>query len=269
MSKNSAVNLVISDGPNIPTVQVPSVDGTAARAGRSSSSRRPTSRYTVKYTTSNTAERHGAQPEPGRRRQGQGERAGRPDGVGHPDLGVGAERARASRPQRRLTALAAPASPSGARRAPAPASSRRARLGAEPGGRGQCAAQHAREPGHLDRPCASVPSVVGQTAARRRIAITGAGLVANTTFDTSCANNAQPGNVDSQNPRPAPRSATAAPSTSRSASPTTTTTSSSSTTTTHDVDEWQSAIATAAKRRGRPAATTPQARGGRRRLLRR
>jgi beta-lactam-binding protein with PASTA domain len=50
--------------------------------------------------------------------------------------------------------------------------------------------------------CAAVPSVVGQSQSAATSAITGAGLVANTTFDTSCPNGAQPGNVDSQNPSP-------------------------------------------------------------------
>jgi serine/threonine-protein kinase len=48
--------------------------------------------------------------------------------------------------------------------------------------------------------CVSVPGVIGQTANSAQNAITGAGLVPNTTFDTSCANGAQPGNVDNQNP---------------------------------------------------------------------
>ena len=48
--------------------------------------------------------------------------------------------------------------------------------------------------------CVSVPGVVGQSQSAATSAITGAGLVANTTFDTSCPNGAQPGNVDSQTP---------------------------------------------------------------------
>ncbi len=48
--------------------------------------------------------------------------------------------------------------------------------------------------------CVSVPGVIGQAANAAQNAITAAGLVANTTFDTSCANGAQPGNVDNQNP---------------------------------------------------------------------
>jgi serine/threonine-protein kinase len=50
--------------------------------------------------------------------------------------------------------------------------------------------------------CISVPGVVGQSQNAATSAITGAGLVANTTFDTGCPNGAQPGNVDSQSPAP-------------------------------------------------------------------
>jgi beta-lactam-binding protein with PASTA domain/tRNA A-37 threonylcarbamoyl transferase component Bud32 len=48
--------------------------------------------------------------------------------------------------------------------------------------------------------CVSVPGVVGQSQSAATSAITGAGLVANTTFDTACPGGAQPGNVDSQTP---------------------------------------------------------------------
>ncbi|MGA2930913.1 MAG: Stk1 family PASTA domain-containing Ser/Thr kinase [Acidimicrobiales bacterium] len=48
--------------------------------------------------------------------------------------------------------------------------------------------------------CATVPGVVGQSVGAAQTAISGAGLVANTTYDTTCANGAQPGNVDSQTP---------------------------------------------------------------------
>jgi beta-lactam-binding protein with PASTA domain len=49
-------------------------------------------------------------------------------------------------------------------------------------------------------PCATVPNVIGQTASSAQNQISNAGLTANTTVDTTCANNAQPGNVDSQTP---------------------------------------------------------------------
>jgi serine/threonine protein kinase len=48
--------------------------------------------------------------------------------------------------------------------------------------------------------CVSAPGVVGQSQSAATSAITGAGLVANTTFDSACPNGAQPGNVDSQSP---------------------------------------------------------------------
>jgi serine/threonine-protein kinase len=48
--------------------------------------------------------------------------------------------------------------------------------------------------------CVSVPGVVGQSQAAATSAISGAGLVANTTFDTGCPGGALPGNVDSQSP---------------------------------------------------------------------
>ncbi len=50
--------------------------------------------------------------------------------------------------------------------------------------------------------CVSVPGVVGQTQAAATSAITGVGLVANVTFDSGCAGGAQAGNVDSQSPAP-------------------------------------------------------------------
>jgi len=49
-------------------------------------------------------------------------------------------------------------------------------------------------------PCISVPGVVGQSASAAQSAITGAGLVANQTTDSTCPNGATSGNVDSQSP---------------------------------------------------------------------
>jgi len=48
--------------------------------------------------------------------------------------------------------------------------------------------------------CVTAPGVVGQSQSAASAAITAAGLVANTTFDSTCSNGAQPGNVDSQSP---------------------------------------------------------------------
>jgi serine/threonine-protein kinase len=49
-------------------------------------------------------------------------------------------------------------------------------------------------------PCATVPSVIGQTQSQAQAAITNADLTSATTFDVACANNAAPGTVDNQNP---------------------------------------------------------------------
>jgi eukaryotic-like serine/threonine-protein kinase len=48
--------------------------------------------------------------------------------------------------------------------------------------------------------CATVPGVVGQGAGAAQQAISAAGLVANTTFDTSCPGGASTNTVDAQNP---------------------------------------------------------------------
>ena len=48
--------------------------------------------------------------------------------------------------------------------------------------------------------CVTVPGVVGQSATAAAAAISGAGLVANTTTDTACANGATAGTVDNQSP---------------------------------------------------------------------
>ncbi len=50
--------------------------------------------------------------------------------------------------------------------------------------------------------CVSVPGVVGQSQATATSVISSAGLVANTTFDTACPGGAQAGNVDNQSPAP-------------------------------------------------------------------
>jgi serine/threonine-protein kinase len=49
-------------------------------------------------------------------------------------------------------------------------------------------------------PCSTVPNVIGQTAAQAQSNITSAGLNPSTTFDTGCPNNATPGTVDNQSP---------------------------------------------------------------------
>jgi serine/threonine-protein kinase len=82
--------------------------------------------------------------------------------------------------------------------------------------------------------CVPVPGVVGQSQGSATSAISGAGLIANTTFDAACPGGAQPGNVDSQSPAANAQvtgGSTVTISVCQAATTTTTTTPSSTTTT--------------------------------------
>jgi serine/threonine-protein kinase len=84
-------------------------------------------------------------------------------------------------------------------------------------------------------PCATVPNVIGQSQSQAQASISNAGLASTTSFDTTCANNAPPGTVDSQNPTAGnqlPSGSTVAISVCQNAQTTTTTTTSSTTGTT-------------------------------------
>ena len=100
MAKNSAVDLVVSGGPNIPTVEVPTVTGKqltqaiallqAANLG-----------YTVHNVTSNQPVGTVLSQDPAGGHQDPRDAQGDPDGLGHAELGLGAERDRAvARPRR-------------------------------------------------------------------------------------------------------------------------------------------------------------------------
>jgi beta-lactam-binding protein with PASTA domain len=80
--------------------------------------------------------------------------------------------------------------------------------------------------------CVTVPGVVGQDANSAQNQITNSGLNANTTFDTTCPNNAQPGNVDNQSPSGGAQVASGGTVNISVCQPTTTTTGSSTTTST-------------------------------------
>jgi eukaryotic-like serine/threonine-protein kinase len=83
--------------------------------------------------------------------------------------------------------------------------------------------------------CATVPGVVGQDAGSAQAAIAAAGLVANTTFDTSCPGGATTNIVDGQNPGAGAQVATGSTvtiSVCQSTPPTSSSTTSTSTTTT-------------------------------------
>jgi len=198
VSKNSAVNLVVSGGPNIPTVQVPTVTGKqltqaiamlqAANLG-----------YTIHNVTSNQSVGTVLSQDPaGGTKTLETHKvtltvSGTQSTVAVPSV-VGQSPARAGSilTQANLTVgsqtTACSSQPNGVVSAQSPSSG---------------ANVPPNTPVNLvvsTGNCVSVPGVVGQSQSSATSAITGAGLVANTTFDTTCAGGAQPGNVDSQTP---------------------------------------------------------------------
>jgi beta-lactam-binding protein with PASTA domain len=198
VSKNSAVNLVVSGGPNIPTVQVPTVTGKqltqaiallqAANLG-----------YTVHDVTSNQPVGTVLNQDPaGGTKTLETHKvaltvSGTQSTVSVPSV-VGQSPARAGSilTQANLTVgsqtTACSNQPNGVVSSQSPASG----ANVQP----NTSVNLVVSTGN----CVSVPGVVGQSQSAATSAITGAGLVANTTFDTTCGGGAQPGNVDSQTP---------------------------------------------------------------------
>jgi serine/threonine-protein kinase len=198
VSKNSSVHLIVSAGPNIPTVQVPAVTNEQLSAAiQKLTASNPPLTYKVKYAPSN-----------------------QPNGwVLSQDPAAGAT-IKANIPiTLTVSNQTAVSVPSVLGQSPAAAGASLARAGLNIGSTSQgCPAAYqsgtvaAQNPGGganaqpnssvnlVISNCVMVPGVVGQDANSAQNQISNAGLTANTTFDTSCPNNAQPGNVDSQNP---------------------------------------------------------------------
>jgi serine/threonine-protein kinase len=198
VSKNSAVNLVVSGGPNIPTVQVPSVTGKqltqaiamlqAANLG-----------YTIHNVTSNQSVGTVLSQDPAGGTKtlethkvtltvsGTQIMVSVPSVVGQSPARAGSILTQANLSVGSQT-TACSSQPNGVVSAQSP---------------GSGANVPPNTPVNLvvsTGNCIPVPGVVGQSQSAATSAITGAGLVANTTFDTTCAGGAQPGNVDSQTP---------------------------------------------------------------------
>ena len=198
VAKNSAVNLVVSGGPNIPVVEVPSVTGKqltqaiqllqAANLG-----------YTVHNVTSDQSVGTVLSQDPA---AGTRIRATRkvvltvssmqtsvsvPPVVGQTPASAGGILTQAGLKVGSQT-TACSSQPNGLVAAQNPGAG-----STEPPG---TAVNLVVSSGS----CISVPGVVGQSQGAASSAITGAGLVANATFDTGCPNGAQPGTVDSQSP---------------------------------------------------------------------
>jgi serine/threonine-protein kinase len=198
VAKNSAVNLVVSGGPTIPTVAVPEVTGkqlTQAIVALEGASLG----YTVHNVTSN---------------QPVGTVLSQDPTAGTKILATRKVVLTVSSSQSSVTV------PSVVGQSPARAGSILQQAGLTVGSQSTaCSGQpngvvSAQNPGsgatvQPNTPvnlvvstgsCVPVPGVVGQSQAAATSAITGAGLVANTTFDTGCPGGASPGNVDSQSP---------------------------------------------------------------------
>jgi serine/threonine-protein kinase len=198
VSKNSAVKLVVSGGPNIPTVVVPSVTGqqlTQAIALLQGDNLG----YTVHNVTSNQPVGTVLSQDPaGGTKILETHKvtltvSGTQSSVSVPSvIGQSPANAGGILTQHGLRvgsqSTACSSQPSGLVSAQSP---------------GPGASEPPNTPVNLvvsSGSCVSVPGVVGQTQAAATSAITGAGLVANATFDTACAGGAQAGNVDSQSP---------------------------------------------------------------------
>jgi len=199
VAKNSAVSLVVSDGPNVPTVTVPSVKGEQLTPATQFITAAGLS-YTVRYVTSN-----------------------QPIGTVLAQDPAGGSKVKAT-VKVVLTVSGTQTSvsvPSVLGQSPASAGATLRGAGLNVGSQtNACSSAYStglvssQSPGAganvqpnasvnivvSSGSCVSVPGVVGQSQSAAQSAISGAGLVANTTFDTTCANGAAPGNVDNQSP---------------------------------------------------------------------
>jgi eukaryotic-like serine/threonine-protein kinase len=254
VSKNSAVRLVISDGPNIPVVQVPSVTGEQLAPAIQKLTAANLS-YTVKYVTSN-----------------------QPIGTVLSQSPTGGSRVAAT-VKVQLTVSGTQSSvsvPSVLGQSPSSAGSTLKADGLNVGAQtSSCSSEYssglvsAQNPGAganvppnttvnlvvSSGSCVTVPPVVGQSATSAQSAITGAGLVPNTTFDTACANGAMPGNVDSQNPAPSAQVASGSTvniSVCQSATTTTTTTTTPTTSSTTSTTSTTFSTTSTSQRSGGP-----------------
>jgi serine/threonine-protein kinase len=229
VSRNSAVNLVVSDGPNIPTVQVPLVTNEQlATAIQKLTAANLT--YSVKDVSSNQPVGWVLSQNPAAGAKikanvpvvltvsGTQTQVSVPSVLGQSPSAAGASLARAGLNVGSQTSGCPAAYQNGTVASQSPGAS----ANVQPNSSVNLVISN----------CVAVPGVVGQSASSAQDAITNAGLVANTTFDTTCTGNAQPGNVDSQTPSAGSQVASGGTIDISVCQSTTTTTNASSTTTT-------------------------------------
>ena len=200
VAKNSAVNLVVSDGPNIPTVQVPNVVGTQlAPAIQALTAANLTYRVTYNNNSTQSVGTVLSQDPAG----GSSVKAnvpvvltvsGNQVSVSVPDVVGQSPAAAGSLLSQKGLNVGSQSSACSSQVGSGLVSSQ------SPAPNATVQPNSAVNLVISNGPCAIVPNVVGQSAASAQNQITGAGLVANTTFDVGCPGNAQPGNVDGQSP---------------------------------------------------------------------
>jgi serine/threonine protein kinase len=197
VSRNSAVNLVISDGPNIPTVQVPTVTNEQlAPAIQKLTAANLT--YSVKYINSNQPVGFVISQNPA---GGTSIKANVPVvlTVSGTQTAVPVPSVIGQSPASAGSILAQKGLNVGSQSQGCPAASPSGTVAAQSPGAGQSVAPNSSVNLVISN-CVQVPGVIGQSSSSAQNAITNAGLVPNTTFDSGCANNAQDGNVDGQDP---------------------------------------------------------------------
>ncbi len=197
VSKNSAVNLVVSDGPNIPTVAVPNVQNDQLTTAIQKLTAAGLT-YTVKDIPSTQPVGTVLTQSPAANTKIKANVpvvltvSGNQTQVSVPSvLGQSAASAGSILAQKGLTV--------GSQSQGCPAAYQNGTVAAQTPVAGANIPPNSSVNLVISN-CVQVPSVVGQSASSAQTAITNAGLSANSTFDTTCANNAQPGNVDSQTP---------------------------------------------------------------------
>ncbi len=197
VSRNSAVGLVISDGPNIPTVQVPTVTNEQlAPAIQKLTAANLT--YSVKYINSNQPVGFVISQNPA---GGTSIKANVPVvlTVSGTQTAVPVPSVIGQSPASAGAILAQKGLNVGSQSQGCPSASSSGTVAAQSPGAGQSVAPNSSVNLVISN-CVAVPGVIGQSASSAQNAITNAGLVPNTTFDSGCANNAQDGNVDGQDP---------------------------------------------------------------------
>jgi eukaryotic-like serine/threonine-protein kinase len=232
VSKNSAVNLVVSSGPHVPIVAVPTVTGKQLTQAAQLIQAAGLTLGPVHYVTSQS-----------------------PIGIVLSQDPAGGAKVRSTVPIV-LTVSGTQSSvkvPSVLGESPASAGATLSQAGLNVGSQSSaCSSQFASGLVSVQEPaagatippntsvnlvissgsCVAVPNVVGQSQTAAQTAITAVGLVTNTTFDTTCAGGAIAGNVDAQNPAASAQVPSGSTVNISVCQPTTTTSSSTTTTTT-------------------------------------